>query len=878
MSKKFFYVGALLYINTICPFNILAEKVYTWTDNKTHVTVNMENGTLLLIPQNENAIRVKYMRGNVDILPEYIYVENKQNVVKYKSQESANNIVVSVDDLKVILDKNHGFLTFKDSKDKVVLKEKLDGRMIYSVDLGREKAFFIEQKFESPKDEYIYGTGQFQDGYLNIRGLPRKLTQLNTQISIPFVLSSKGYGLLWHNYGLTYFNPVDNKVVLKKDNISVDSQIVSVTTTEGAKNEVRNLNLFTGSFNVNKSGKYALLLDVGSTMARKHNLKIDGKQIVEVNNLWLPSTTSLIVDLEAGQHDVVVESEANDKPELFFEEVKDETVFRSPVSDCLDYTVFGGYGDDVISSYRSLSGNAPMMPKWALGYIHCRERFKSQDELLSVAKEFRERKLPVDLIVQDWQYWGKYGWNAMRFDEDSYPDPKGMVDKLHDMDMRLMLSVWSRVNRDSEVGKELSSKDYYIRNTDWVDFFNPDAAACYWKNFSNNLVPIGIDAWWQDATEPENDDLHGRMVGNNSISGERVRNIYPLMVCKTVYEGLRDVNPNKRTMILTRSGFSGLQRYAAAVWSGDVGNDWETLRRQIASGLNYNASGLPWWTYDAGGFFRPGDGQYTDKDFHERFLRWFQIATFLPLQRVHGFQTDTEFWRYGKDVVKIAEKSLNLRYRLLPYIYSEAAAITFKGSTMMRPFVMDYPDDTMALNQKYDYMFGPSILVSPVVEPGIKSKKVYLPFVDGGWYDFWTGINIKGGSMIDTKVELDYIPLYVKAGSILPMGALAQHTNDKTDAPLEIRVYPGANGSYTLYDDEGDNYNYEKGKYSTILLEWNDEKQELTLNARDGNFDGMLQKRVMKIVKVKKGKGCGIGSNGSAKQIVYDGDKMILKL
>lgn len=874
MNRKLVKFVTLLFVYLFCSFYVLADSVIKWTDNKTHVVITMEDGDLILIPLNNNAVRVKYLRGNVNNLPEYIFIDEKRNSVKYSLTEDAYNFTLSVKELKVFLNKKSGFLTFKNSQDKVILTEKINGRIIYSVDLGKEKTYFIEQKFVSPQDEYICGMGQFQDGYLNIRGLPRKLTQLNTQISIPFILSSKGYGILWHNYGLTYFNPVDNKVVLKKNETNLESSIVSVTTTDGAKKEIRNSNQFTGNLQINKSGKYALLYDVGNKMARKHKLIIDGKHIVNVNNPWLPNTTSIIVDLEAGNHSVIVESADSDKPELFYSEVRNETVFRSPVSDCLDYTVFGGYGDEVISSYRSLSGQAPMMPKWALGYIHCRERFKSQNELISVAKEFRRRQLPVDLIVQDWQYWGKYGWNAMRFDEDNYPNPKEMIDELHNMDVRLMLSVWSKVNRRSDVGKELASNDYYIRNSDWVDFFNPNAAACYWKNFSKNLVSLGIDAWWQDATEPENDDLHGRMVANNTISGERVRNIYPLLVCKTVYEGLRKVNPNKRTMILTRSGFSGIQRYATAVWTGDVGNDWETLRRQITSGLSCNASGLPWWTYDAGGFFRPGQSQYTDKAFHERLLRWFQVATLLPLQRVHGFQTDTEFWNYGEEVVRIAEKSLNLRYRLFPYIYSVAASITFKGSSMMRPFVMDYPNDTLALSQKYDYMFGPSILVSPVVEPAVKSKKVYLPYVEGGWYDFWTGNLFEGGRTIETQVVIDHIPLYVKAGSILPMGPLVQHTSDKSDSSLEIRVYPGNDGIYELYDDEGDNYNYEKGKYSTILFEWNDKKQELIINKRKGEYDGMPKKQIMKIVKVNNSGGYEIHS----KRVVYNGNILKVKL
>ena len=292
---------------------------------------------------------------------------------------------------------------------------------------------------------------------------------------------------------------------------------------------------------------------------------------------------------------MTAELSKGDVPTLYYNKVKDETVFRSPLATAVDYTVMVGTPDEVIASYRELTGPSPLMPQWALGYIHCRERFHSSDEILTTAKRFRDEHLPADIMVQDWQYWGKYGWNAMRFDEQFYPDPKALTDQLHQMGMRLMVSVWSKIDKQSEVGKQMEADRYYIPGTDWIDFFNPDAAAAYWKNFSQRLVPLGIDAWWQDATEPENDDLAGRRVNNGKWSGEEVRNIYPLMVNKTVYEGLRKDVPGQRPMILTRCAFPGIQRYGSAMWSGDVGNDWETLRRQIVAGLGMQAAGIPWW-------------------------------------------------------------------------------------------------------------------------------------------------------------------------------------------------------------------------------------------------------------------------------------------
>ena len=472
------------------------------------------------------------------------------------------------------------------------------------------------QKFYSPEDEHLFGLGQFQDGCLNVRGLSRRLTQVNTQIAIPMFVSDRGYGVLWNNYGLTDFNPADEMIELAPFQKEGEAKEVDVTSTEGGKKELRENYIFASELTIPAKGHYSILLDVGQTMARKYHLRIGDKTVFDMENTWLPPTTSAIVELEAGTYHVVAELEKNDKPKVFLKEVGNETVLRSPVADCVDYTVFCGKADEVIASYRQLTGRVPLFPDWALGYIHCRERFHNQQELLETAVRFRKDSLPMDVIVQDWQYWGRYGWNAMKFDEKDYPNPTEMVDKLHEQDTRLMVSVWSKVDPSSEVGKAMEEQGYFIPGTSWVDFFNPKAAAFYWENFSNRLLVHGIDAWWQDATEPENDDLLGRKVANGKIPGEVFRNAYPLLVNKTVYEGLRRDTPNKRSMILTRSAFPGMQRYATATWSGDVGYDWNTLRRQIVAGLGMSISGQPWWTYDAGGFFRPGN-QYTDAAYHD---------------------------------------------------------------------------------------------------------------------------------------------------------------------------------------------------------------------------------------------------------------------
>lgn len=841
------------------------------------ITLELSDGTLSVIPLNSASVRVKYANPGSEPLEELIYTEESP-MPQYRVEDNTDEIVLAMERISVVFNKNTETLTFKNKAGNIILQEKAGGRLIENSTVQEQPTYKVEQHFLSPEDEYLYGTGQFQDGYLNIRGLTRRLTQVNTQISIPFILSNKGYGLLWNNYGLTDFNPATDFVELKQGEKG-KTLTVDATSTTGNKRETRSMNTFTASMDIPSSGHYSLLLDVGQKMARKHFFSIDGKNIIDINNTWLPPTTSVIMELSAGKHDIIVEGVHNDKPSVHWRRVSDETVFSSPVAQALDYTVFAGTGDEVIASYRELTGAAPMMPLWALGYIHCRERYHTQEELLENAREFRKRGLPIDMIVQDWQYWGKYGWNAMCFDEGFYPDPARMVNELHDMNIRLMISVWSKIDKDSEVGKLMTENGYYIPESDWIDFFNPKAAAFYWKNFNERLLqPYKIDAWWQDATEPENDDLQHRRINNGQTPGELFRNVYPLYVSKTIYEGLRKDNPEKRrAMIFTRSGFSGMQRYAAATWSGDVGHDWETLRRQITGGLGQMATGLPWWTYDAGGFFRPGD-QYNNKEYHEQFIRWLQASTFFPLMRVHGYMSNTEPWRYGKDVEEIVTQYLKFRYRMLPYIYSVSANVSFDGYTLMRPLVMDFPSDKRALEQRHQFMFGPSLLVAPVTEPAVKKWSIYLPEYEAGWFDFWNGEKIKGGQTIDTDVDIRKAPLFVKAGSIIPLGNEKQYTSEKSDTPYEIRIYPGVDARFTIYEDEGENYNYEQGKYCTFNFIWNDAEQRLEITERKGEFSGMQKDRTFNVVMVSPGLGTGFSRSLPSKLVKYLGKTMEINM
>ncbi|MDO4801513.1 MAG: glycoside hydrolase family 31 protein [Prevotellaceae bacterium] len=627
--------------------------------------------------------------------------------VRY-SDDNAGKTEWSTGKVDVAYNPTTDVITFKDKNGRILLQT-----------VGDKVRSANSQTFLNADDEYLFGTGQFQDGYLNVRGLTRRLTQVNTQIAIPFILSNKGYGLLWNNDGMTEFNPATNKM---------------------SGNEII----------VPEDGEYCLFMDCNEKMAHRYYLVVDGKVAVDFRNLWLPPTTSIKMHLAKGNHKIELTSE---KCSLYWRKIDNTTTFSSPMGET-DFTFFAGKADEVIAEYRHQTGEVPMPPKWAFGYIHCRERYHSQAEILETAREFKKRDIPISVIVQDWQYWGKSGWSSMQFDKDDYPDPKAMIDELHTMDIKFMLSVWAKIGRDSDLGKQMADSGYYIGDTEWIDFFNPKAADAYCKAQRERLASLGVDAWWQDATEPENDDLDGRMVNNGTMSGNDVRNIYSYKVNENVSKSLD--NP----FILTRSASAGIQKFGVAVWSGDVGNDWETLRRQIVAGLGLVSTGLPWWTYDAGGFFRPAD-QYTNEEYQQRMIRWIQTAVFLPLMRVHGYQSNTEPWQYSKPTEEKFVEAIKLREKLLPLIYQMAEQVT-KGYTMMRPLVFDFPDDPKALQQQTEYMFGP-LLVNPILEQNPETWTTYLPDNKYGWIDIWTGKMYDGGQDVTLPVSADHIPVFVNA-------------------------------------------------------------------------------------------------------------------
>lgn len=592
-----------------------------------------------------------------------------------------------------------------------------------------------------------------------------------------------------------------------------------------------------------------------------------------------------------------------------FKDSPETTALESEIGDCIDYYFMnGGNADHVIAQMRILTGNAPMFPRWVFGFWQSRERYKSQAEIVGIVKKYRELKVPLDGIVQDWQYWGSSDqiWNSTEFGNPLYPEPKKMIDSIHALNAHIIISVWPSFGSATAIHHELQQAGALYDFKTWpttkgvqvYDAFNPAARDIYWKYMNKNIFSLGMDGWWLDATEPEQSDTEqSDKTKTYAGSFKSVSNAFPLITTGGVYEHQRKETSEKRVFILTRSAFAGQQRNATATWSGDIQGTWQVFRNQISGGLNLSLSGIPYWNTDIGGFYTAGkypDG-IKDPAFQELYTRWLQFATFTPLFRSHGTNTPREIFQFGQKgywAYDAQEKFINLRYRLLPYIYSTAWQITDHQSTMMRALVMDFSADKNVYNINNEYMFGKSILVAPVTDSlyvsrssgnavidfsSVKTQKVYLP-KGCNWINFWTGESNAGGNTIECKVPLSQIPLFVKEGAIIPFGPFQQYTSEKKADMLELRIYPGANGSFTLYEDENDNYNYEKGAFSTIDFSWNDKTKILVINNRKGTFPGILKNRVFNLILVNKNNGTSLATVNSMKSVRYSGKPIEIKL
>jgi alpha-D-xyloside xylohydrolase len=604
-----------------------------------------------------------------------------------------------------------------------------------------------------------------------------------------------------------------------------------------------------------------------------------------------------------------------------FEDGLESTSFKSEVGDHINYYfLYGGNADGVISNMRDLTGQAPMFPLWTFGFWQSKERYKSQDELVDVVKKYRQLGVPLDGVIQDWQYWGNnYLWNAMDFLNPEFYNPQKMVNDVHQLNAHMIISIWSSFGPQTKPYRDLdkmgalfnfstwpqSGSEKWPPNTDYpsgvrvYDAYNPKARDVYWSYLKKGIFSLGMDGWWMDSTEPDHLDFKPADLDTKTYLGSfrKVRNAYPLMTVGGVAQHQRAENSDKRVFILTRSAFAGQQRYGANTWSGDVTASWQALRNQISAGLNFSLCGVPYWNSDIGGFFLSKfRRKLSDPEYRELYVRWLEFGTFCPMMRSHGADAPREIYQFGKKgdrAYDAIEKYINLRYRLLPYIYSTSWEVTSRQSSIMRALMMDFATDKTALNINDEFMFGKSLLVSPVTEmmyskkvingkdismaedfANTKSKQTYLPGKEP-WYDFWTGKKLAGGTHISKAAALDVIPLYVKAGSILPLGPKVQFAEEKKWDNLEILVYPGADGDFTLYEDENDNYNYEKGKYAEIKFHWDDKKRKLLVSARKGSFNGVLNKRTFKVILAPS---MANESSIPGKSIIYNGAAQSLSL
>jgi alpha-D-xyloside xylohydrolase len=906
------------------------------------VAAEVEGGSLRLTACSDRAVRVVFTpNGGPSPAPSLAVVRPCHGFQAVTVHETSTAVSLVTARLEARLDLRTAAVSFHDPAGGMVVAETAGGRSLVPAEVLGQETRHAEQLFDWRTDEALYGLGAQQSGLVDYRGHDVLLVQDNTIDVVPLLASSRGYGILWDN--------------------ASESRLRDAAA--GLTSKAR----------------------AGAT--------------VRPGSLW------------------------------------------SQMAESIDYTfLYGPDLDDVVASYRDLTGAAPLFPRWAYGFWQSKERYKTQDEVVDVAREFRRRRVPIDVVVQDWFYWDPFTWGSHRFDRARYPDPAAMVRALHALNTRLMISVWAKFRPGSDNHTEMAARGFLYPAFDearggprgnserYYDAFDPAARALYWRQIDDQLFSKGIDAWWLDATEPEIGDLKRdevrKIMATTAVGhGARQLNAYSLMTTEAVYRGQRSSDPGRRVVILTRSAFAGQQRNAAATWSGDVDATWDVFARQVAAGINFGLSGVPYWTTDIGGFFAneyPRGGE--DPAYQELFTRWYQWGAFCPLFRVHGTTVPREIWRFGEPGTWAYDTQLRfnrLRYRLLPYVYSLAGQVTHGGGTLLRGLVFDFRGDPQAREVKDQHMFGPAFLVSPVLEPlrygalhasevgerippavletpdgaagalrgeyfadtaltrsaatrndaaidfdwgqgaplpevpfdqwsarwtgrlrapetgeyqfatvaddGVRlwvggtlviddwrghgpeyhsgrvrleagrqydvrfeyydeilgatvklrwtrpssrraaetppakpmRRRVYLP-AGADWYDFWTGDRLAGGRSVDVLAPLETMPLHVRAGSIVPFGPHLQHTGEKPADPVELRVYPGADGRFELYEDEGEGYAYEKGVSATIPIEWSEARQALRIGARRGSFPGMLERRRFHVVFVKALHGTGV--------------------
>lgn len=892
--------------------------------NKEGVIFNIGKAKLKIMVFDEDIMQVAYtLADTFSTKKSIILADKKWEATEFSVSENDSIATVSTTKMSVKVNVLTGNVSFYDAKGGLLLQEK--NKTITPIDFEGVKTHEIEVEFEPSSDEAIYGLGQHQDRLLNIKGYDLDLFQHNMEVYIPFFVSTKGYGLLWHNYSHTKFGNPDAIQPIPKDQLFNDeSEHGGLTaklyadpefeklmdTDKGQPGETLSIKrdtaetsiksaILTGSFEAKKTGEHLFYSYADGTF----QLFLNDELVIDN---WAPYANARDlgkINLEKGE-----KYKVKVLWKKFYQKNSFELKMRAPQKDNksttlwsqageeINYFVFAGESmDDIIAGYREATGTAPMLPKYAMGFWQSRERYKTQEELLDVTKEFRSRQIPLDVIVQDWQYWRKGEWGSHMFDTTRFPDVKGMIDTLHQkLNAKFMISVWGKFHPGTENFNELNDAGFLYQNPlrdsiedftgspyTYYDAFNPDARKMYWDQMNEKLFSKGVDAWWLDASEPELPDfgptpklMAKYMNPTDNEPGVKYLNAYPLMTNKGIYEGQRSTNSEKRVNILTRSAFAGQQRYSTIVWSGDIAGEWNALKASVPAGLSIGLSGIPYWTTDIGGFWVRHKGGNQNPEYRELFTRWYQFGAFCPIFRVHGSSTEREMWYFGDENSAAYQSQLKfnkLRYRLMPYIYSLAGMVTQDDYTIMRALVMDFPDDKKVRDIQDQYMFGPSILVNPVTEYKAQSREVYLPQANG-WYDFWTGEFYEGGQNIEADAPLETMPLYVKAGAIIPFGPALQYATEKPADTIQLRVFTGDDGKFTLYEDENDNYNYEDGDFSTIDFIWNESEQTLVIDDIQGSFPGMLKERTIKVVFVDESN-TNQAQFKVSKTIVYSGEK-----
>ena len=937
------------------------------------VTVSVEqpeaNGAQLVRLQvvNDNIIRVQSTAEKA--FPKKhksLMIVNQTAKPQFYVKEEGGKVIVTAKNVRAEVEKKSGRVVFFDAQGKQLLKETAQQGKTFErftvpereIGVGtlteqERNAWTWHMQFDSPADEAFYGLGQHQAEDFNYKGINEELYQYNTKVSIPFVISNKNYGLLWDSYSYcrwgnpndyqqlhraftiynkggnkgsltgTYMDARGKKLVREEDSIYFENSETIGNLPKGFKLQGAKV-VYEGFLQAPQSYNYRFILYYAGYI----RVFIGGREVVAERwrTAWNPNSWKFTCDLVKGKKTPIRIEWEPDGGESYCglraavpqsDEVQNRLSVWSEMARDMDYYFIAGNNfDEIISGYRTLTGKAQIMPKWVLGFWQSRERYKSSADIEQTLSEFRKRKVPVDNIVQDWNYWKLDSWGDHKFESSRFPNPQAMLDSVHAMGGRFMISVWPKFYCTVDNYKALDKKGWIYQQAvkdsihDWLgymgsfyDAYDAGARKLFWKQMNERLYSkykFGIDAWWMDASEPNVRDCtpmwYRKALSGPTALGSSTEyfNAYSIVNADAIYNGQRSVNPNQRVFLLTRSGFAGEQRYSTATWSGDIGTRWEDMRAQMTAGLNYCMAGIPFWGMDQGGFSVENryvkaqqifdeTGEETEdlKEWRELQTRWNQFGCFIPLYRAHGQWPLREVWNIAPDnhpAYKTIVWYDKLRYRMMPYLYSIAAWAHLKDYTLMRGLVMDFNGDKNVENIPDQWMFGPSFMACPVGYYGARSREVYFP-QQRGWYDLYTGKYIAGGQTLEVEAPYEQIPVFVPEGSIIPFGPEIQWSDEKPAELINLYVYEGKDAEFLLYEDEGTNYNYEKGKYATINISYSESSKTLTIGARKGSFNGMLQNRRFNVVTISKNHAQALNlENPQGKMIEYNGAEVKVNL